>query len=66
MEDLSKTPTVDLIKESTMLEKEINLKILKYNLYIAELVRRFPMLEKEKEFQQKTLEIDKNKEYKII
>ena len=66
MEDLSKTPTVDLVKEVSLLEREINLKIIKYNIVVAELVRRFPMLEKEPMFQQKVLEKEKGQEYKII
>lgn len=44
MEDkkvLSTKPTVDLIKELAVLDHEIELKIMKYNLYSIELHKRF-------------------------
>ena len=39
--ELSTKPTVDLVKELTVLDHEIELKIMKYNLYSIELHKRF-------------------------
>lgn len=39
--ELSTKPTVDLIKELAVLDHEIELKIMKYNLYSMELHKRF-------------------------
>jgi hypothetical protein len=44
MEDkkaLSTKPTVDLVKELAVLDHEIELKIMKYNLYSMEFHKRF-------------------------
>lgn len=39
--ELSTKPTVDLVKELALLDHEIELKIMKYNLYSMELHKRF-------------------------
>lgn len=39
--ELSIKPTVDLVKELAVLDHEIELKIMKYNLYSMELHKRF-------------------------
>ena len=39
--ELSTKPTVDLVKELAVLDHEIELKIMKYNLYSIELHKRF-------------------------
>lgn len=39
--ELSTKPTVDLVKELAVLDHEIELKIMKYNLYSMELHKRF-------------------------
>lgn len=64
MEDITKKPLVDIIKEMTYLEQEIGLKqireskeldlmILKYERLRLEVVRRFPIVEKTEEFKKK-------------
>jgi len=55
MEELSKTPTNELITELSRLEREIDFKIIKYNLILNEMYKRFPMLEEQEEFKQKIL-----------
>lgn len=52
---IDKVPTCELVNELSILELEINLNILKYNIYAKELTRRFPFLEKEDSFKQKKL-----------
>lgn len=39
--ELSTKPTVDLVKELAVLDHDIELKIMKYNLYSMELHKRF-------------------------
>lgn len=39
--ELTKLSTIDLIKELATLDQEIELKIMKYNLYSLELHKRF-------------------------
>ena len=39
--ELTNTSTIDLIKELAALDQEIELKIMKYNLYSMELHKRF-------------------------
>lgn len=39
--ELSTKPTVDLVKELAVLDHEIELKVMKYNLYSMELHKRF-------------------------
>lgn len=52
-EDLSKTPTVELITRMTYLNQEIDYKLLKLEKIRVELVRRFPQVENSPEFQKK-------------
>lgn len=55
MEKLETKSTAELMTELAKLEKEIELKIIKYNLISRELCHRFPMLEQEEEFKPKVL-----------
>lgn len=55
MEKLETASTSELMTELAKLEKEIELKIMRYNLISGELCRRFPMLEQEEEFKPKVL-----------
>ena len=57
--DLSKTSLVDLVTELTELERDIDLRVYKYNLIILEIYRRFPNLENQEEFRPKILTKDK-------
>ena len=50
--DLSRTPLYEIMRELNFLEKDINLKTIKYNLYLEELFRRFPPLKEQTEFYQ--------------
>lgn len=52
---LTTNPTVELVTELSKLEQEIDLKIMKYNLLRAELIRRFPITEIEETFKPKIL-----------
>ena len=81
---ICKTSTVDLVKEVSEIENEINMKIMKYNdaialedeivngiarynVIIKELVRRFPFLAEDPEFQVIDVkEHKKEKEYKLL
>jgi len=47
MEKVDKIPTYELLKEVSLLDQEINLKILKYNLLVEELLKRYPDLSKD-------------------
>lgn len=51
--ELNKTPTVDLIKEMTNLDQQIELLMLKHEKIRLELVRRFPNVENSEEFKPK-------------
>lgn len=51
--EIDKTPTVDLIKEMTMLNQQIDLLMLKYEKIRLELIKRFPNIENDIEFQPK-------------
>ena len=55
MEDLKHTSTIELCKQFSMLDKELELKIMKYNLIRLELIRRIPTLIDEPEFQPKEI-----------
>lgn len=55
MNDLSKKPTYEIISDLTRLEKEIDLKIQKYNLLIEEICKRYKTLKNMEEFQPKVL-----------
>ena len=67
-EDLEKMPLVDLVTEMAKMEQSINLDIIRYNRFVKEVVKRFPPLEEQPEFQEKELKDgkDKRKEFKII
>ena len=63
-EDITKKPLVEIITEMTRLEQEIGLKQIKHEKELAlmelryerlrlEVVRRFPIVEKEEEFKKK-------------
>lgn len=47
MYDLEKQPTIDLVKEYTRLEYDIQAKILLYYNIYEELVRRFPTIKED-------------------
>lgn len=64
MEDISKKPLVEIIQEMTFLEEQIGLKQIKYEKEIQkmilyyerlrlEVVRRFPIVEKDEAFSKK-------------
>lgn len=57
MEDLKKEPTVNIIKEMTKLDYQIDLLILKYEKLRLEMVSRFPQLEEQEVFKQKKKEL---------
>lgn len=69
-EDITKKPLVEIITEMTRLEQEIGLKKiknekelalmeLKYERLRLEVVRRFPIVEKEEEFKKKVFKKEK-------
>lgn len=55
--DITKTPTVDLIKEYTKIDQEIDLLLLRHEKIRLEIVKRFPIVEKEEEFKKKVKKI---------
>lgn len=69
-EDITKKPLVEIITEMTRLEQEIGLKQIKNEKELAlmelryerlrlEVVRRYPMVEKEEEFKKKVFKKEK-------
>lgn len=52
-EELQKTPTAVLIKQMTLLDQEIDLKLLRYEKLRLEVIRRFPFVENSDEFKPK-------------
>ena len=52
-DDLTKVPLVDLLKELSQINKDIDILMLKYEKLRFEIVRRFPPLEKTEEFKPK-------------
>lgn len=52
--------TVDIINELSLLEKELDFKVLKYNLLCTEINRRFPMLDKNPGFKKLILTTEEN------
>lgn len=69
-EDITKKPLVEIITEMTRLEQEIGLKQIKNEKELAlielryerlrlEVVRRFPIVEKEEEFKKKVFKKEK-------
>lgn len=57
----SKMSTVEIVTELTVLEQEINLKIMKYNILSQILRDRFPNLERDELFLEKKLLTDEKK-----
>lgn len=53
MEDLTKKPLNEIITEATYMEQKIDLLVMKYNLYMQEIKRRFPQLKDEEVFKEK-------------
>ena len=53
MEEISKTSTIQLIKNMTLLDQEIDLMLLKYEKIRLELIKRYPNLKNSNEFQPK-------------
>lgn len=53
MEELDKVSLVDIIKEMTKLDQEIDLKLLRYEKLRLEVIRRFPFVENSDEFKPK-------------
>lgn len=57
----SKMSTVEIVTELTVLEQEINLKIMKYNI-LSQIIRdRFPDLERDELFLEKKLLTNEDK-----
>lgn len=52
-EDITKIPLVDIMKEMTKIDNEIDLLMLKYEKLRLEVIRRFPNLEINEEFKRK-------------
>ena len=70
-EDITKKPLYEIMTEMTFLEQEIGLKQIKHEKEIElmelryeklrlEVVRRFPIVEKEEEFKKKVFKKEKN------
>ena len=57
--DLSKTPLNELIFELMDLERDIDLRVYKYNLIVYEICKRFPFLMEKEEFKAKIITKDK-------
>lgn len=57
----STTPLAHLLAEMAQLEQEINMKLLVYEEMRREVVKRFPIIEKEECFQEKQLTLKKGK-----
>ena len=51
----NKTSTVNLVITASMLDKELEIKLAKYNECVRELNERFPILEKGTDFKEKKL-----------
>lgn len=45
--DLEHTPLIDIVKEMDQLQTKIDLLIMKYELLRAEIIRRFPPVDKD-------------------
>ena len=54
-EDLKQKSTIELIKEMTLLERNIDLELLIYNKIVKELYERIPNLEQQDEIKPKVL-----------
>ena len=55
MTELEKTGTDVLVKEISILEQEINIKILRYEKIRQELIKRYPTLEEQEVYKEKKL-----------
>lgn len=55
MEDIKRKSTIDLIKEYTKLEKDIEMSLHLYEKIRVELCRRYPNIENEDNFKPKVL-----------
>ena len=53
------TSTIELIKEMTLLERKMEIELLKYNKIVLELYRRIPILEQQTDIKPKILVKDK-------
>ena len=53
MEDLTKKPLNEMMLEASYIEQQVDLLVIKYNLYMKEIKRRFPQLENEEVFKEK-------------
>ena len=59
--DLQTKPLVDIIKELSLLDNEIEYKVLQYNALADEVLRRFPVRELAESLKQKeVIENDRN------
>ena len=59
--DLQTKPLVDIIKELSLLDSEIEYKVLQYNALADEVLRRFPVRELAESLKQKeVIENDRN------
>ena len=59
--DLQTKPLVDIIKELSLLDNEIEYKVLQYNALADEMLRRFPVRELAESLKQKeVIENDRN------
>lgn len=54
-DNIKEIPTVELIKQMTLLEKRIDFDLFMYNKIIKELYERIPILEKQDEIKPKVL-----------
>lgn len=55
MKDVLNISTNELMIEFFKLQQQLNLQIIQYNLIIDELVKRFPNLEKDENFEKRGL-----------
>ena len=51
--EIEKKPTVEIIKEMTLIDQQINILIVQYNKLQKEITKRFPTLESKNEFKPK-------------
>ena len=59
MNNIETASTIELIKEMTSLERQIELELLRYNKIVLELYRRIPILEQQTDIKPKILTKDK-------
>ena len=58
--DLTTVPLIDLVKQATYLDQELDMKIEYYNAICEEILRRWPLPELEETFKPKVLEGKEN------